>query len=295
MSPSKETAVKLKNCPLARTIALAVALALPGSVFAQNVTVPEGTRVFVELDQQVTSKRKHNRPGNIVKAHVWRDVVINGRTVIHSGSPVIVKISDIKPAKVAGQKGTVELEALQVSSVDGSDIQLSGGYGQSGKGRMALSITLAVVVFIPLIFIKGKQAKLPPGTVFDAELKTEATVRIPATQPPPVQPEPKKPLEISVLYGILEDQVDTKITAIPLQIQREGEPVYSAKVTHINEKKIKAIPVDIGDVSKVGANIWVATASVALKPLGKHFTPGVNRFVVEVHGLSDEVLFDLEL
>jgi hypothetical protein len=295
MSPSKETAVKLKKCPLARTIALTVALALPGSVFAQNVTVPEGTRVFVELDQQVTSKKKHNSPGNIVKAHVWRDVVIDGRTVIETGSSVIVKISAIKPAKIAGQKGAVELEALQVSSVDGSDVQLSGGYGQSGKGRMALAITLAVVVFIPLIFIKGKQAKLPPGTVFDAELKAETTVRIPADQPPPVKPEPKKQLEVSVLYEILEEQVDTKISGIPLQIQRQGEPVYSAKVTHVNEKKIKAIPVNISDVSKVGEKTWVATASVALKPLGKHFTPGVNRFVVEADGLSDEVLFDLEL
>lgn len=287
--------MKLTHGPLTKAMALTVALALPGSLFAENVVIPEGTRVFVELEQEVTSKRKNNRQGNIVKARVWRDVVVDGRTVIEAGSPVIVKISDINPAKVAGQKGTVELEALQVSSVDGSDLQLRGGYGQSGKGRMALSITLAVVVFIPLIFIKGKQAKLPPGTVFDAELNVEASVAIPASQPPRVAPAPAKALSVDVLYGILEQQVDDKIRSLPLEIRRDGEPVYEARVTHVNEKKVDPIPVEIGDVSKVGDDTWVATASVALKPLGKHFTPGLNRFVVEADGLSDEVIFDLEL
>jgi hypothetical protein len=270
-------------------------MAVPGSLFAENVTVPEGTRVFVELEQEVTSKKKKNPPGNIVRAHVWRDVVVDGRTVIEAGAPVIVKISDLKPAKVAGQKGTVELEALQVSSVDDSDVQLRGGYGQSGKNRMALSIALAVVVFIPLIFIKGKQAKLPPGTVFDAELDVPITVRIPASQPPRVSPAATKALEVDVLYEILEQQVGDTIKDLPLHIQSDDEPIYEARVTHVNERKIKPIPVDIDDVSKVGDQTWVATASVALKPLGKHFTPGVNRFVIEADGLSDEVIFDLEL
>ena len=287
--------MKLKHGPLTKAMALTVALALPGSLFAENVAIPEGTRVFVELEQEVTSKKKNNLQGNIVKAHVWRDVVVDGHTVIEAESPVIVKISDIKPAKVAGQKGSVELEALQVESVDGSDLQLRGGYGQSGKGRMALSITLAVVIFIPLIFIKGKQAKLPPGTVFDAELNARTTVRIPDSEPARVWPAPAKALAVDVLYGILEQQVDDKIKDLPLEITRDGEPVYAARVTHVNEKQIKPIPVEIGDVSKVGDHTWVATASVALKPLGKHFTLGVNRFVVEADGLSDEVIFDLEL
>jgi hypothetical protein len=160
---------------------------------------------------------------------------------------------------------------------------------------MALSITLAVVVFIPLIFIKGKQAKLPPGTVFDAEMNAQTTVRIPDSEPARVWPAPAKALEVDVLYGILEQQAEGKIVALPLEIKRDGEPVYEARVTHVNEKEVNPIPVAIGDVSKVGDRTWVATASVALKPLGRHFTPGVNRFVVESDGLSDEVIFDLEL
>ena len=135
-----------------KAIALTVAIALPGSLFAETVSVPSGTRVFIELDQEVTSKKKHNRTGNFVRAHVWRNVVVDGRTVIEAGAPAFVKIGEIKSAKVAGIKGQLELEALQVTAIDGADVDLEGGYDQSGKGRMALSISLAVFIFLPLIF-----------------------------------------------------------------------------------------------------------------------------------------------
>jgi hypothetical protein len=278
-----------------KAIALTVAIALPGSLFAETVSVPSGTRIFIELEQEVTSKKKHNRSGNIVRARVWRDVVVDGRTVVETGAYVFVKIGEITSAKVAGIKGHIELEALQVTAIDGSDIELTGGYDQSGKGRMALSISLAVFIFLPLIFIKGKQAKLPPGTLFDATVTNETEIKISDSQPPPVKPEITSPLKVEVLYEILEQQVEEKITSIPLQIQMDGEPIYTAQITRVNDSKIKPIPLEIDDVSKVGDNIWVATATADLKPLGKHFTRGINRFVVDVDGTTDEVMLDLEL
>ncbi|PJA41279.1 MAG: hypothetical protein CO182_06940, partial [Lysobacterales bacterium CG_4_9_14_3_um_filter_62_6] len=49
-------------------------------------------------------------------------------------------------------------------SADGAEVLLDGGYDKSGKGNRALTWTLFAVVAIPLIFIKGKQAVLDPGT-----------------------------------------------------------------------------------------------------------------------------------
>ena len=37
-----------------------------------------------------------------------------------------------------------------------------------GANHTALAVTLCALVAWPLIFIKGKKAELPPGTIFDA-------------------------------------------------------------------------------------------------------------------------------
>ncbi len=90
---------------------------------ADAVSVPSGTRVFIELEQRVTSKKKHNQPGSFVDARIWRDVVVDGHTVVNAGAPVMVRIGEIKGAKVAGVKGFVELKAKQATAVGVGDAQ----------------------------------------------------------------------------------------------------------------------------------------------------------------------------
>jgi len=268
---------------------------MPYVAIADTVDVPFGTRVFIELDQQVISKKKKNREGSFVQAHVWRDVVVDGKTVAKAGTPAMVQISHIKSAKVAGVKGHVELEALQVAAVDGSDLMLTGGYDQSGKGRMALSITLAAVVFVPLIFIKGKQAKLPPGTIFDAMVAQPADIEVSDSVPRKIHLGALKPLEVVVLYDILEQQDDKNLKAIPLQIRSNGATFDSARITRINGEEIKPIDLELGAVESAGEDEFVATADANLKTLGKHFTRGFNQFTVEANGESADVMLDIEL
>lgn len=287
--------MKLVGRSLFKATALSTALLLPGTSIADVVSVPFGTRVFIELDQQVTSKKKHNQSGSFVQAHVWRDVVVDRQTVVQAGTPVMVQIGDIKPAKVAGVKGQVELRALQVSAVDGADLMLTGGYDQSGKSLTALSVTLAVVVFVPLIFLKGKQAKLEPGTVFDATVAQPAQIEIPAARTETVKIRLPRDLEVTVLYEILEQQGEKKTTTLPLFIQLEGKPIESARVISVNGAAIEPIPVEIDELSTVGERTNTATGTVDLKALGKHFGRGFNEFTVEVGEDTAEVMLDLEL
>lgn len=291
----REEQVQIRRSLLAKVAAVSIAVLLPGAAIADTVSVPFGTRVFIELDQQVTSKKKHNQPGSFVHAHVWRDVVVEGRTVAKAGTPVIVKIGHIKPAKVAGIKGQVELEALQVTAIDGADLMLTGGYDQSGKSLTALSVTLAVVVFVPLIFIKGKQAKLAPGTVFDAMVAQPTDIDVSDSPPRTVRLQIAKPLEVTVLYDILEQEGDKKVKTLPLLVKMDGVTFSSARVTHVNNVEINPIALELGEVSMVGERQYVASATIDLKALGKNFNRGFNQFTVEVDGETDEVMLDLEL
>jgi hypothetical protein len=154
-----------------QAVSVVMAFLLPTAVFAQTAIIPTGTPVYGELDQQVVSKKKKFNVGDIVRAHAWRNVVVNGRVVIKAGAPMVLRVKHLKTAKIAGIKGDLDLEAISVRAADGSDIMLDGGYDKSGKGRKVLSITLFALVAWPLIFIKGKAARLPAGTVFDSAVQ----------------------------------------------------------------------------------------------------------------------------
>ncbi len=276
-------------------VAAVIAALLPAGAVAGPVTVPSGTRVFIELDDHVTSKKKRNPTGTIVTGHAWRDVVVDGRTVIEKGAPAVLKVSEIKSAKVAGIKGHVELEALQVEAVDGSDLTLTGGYDQSGKGRMALSISLAVFIFPPLIFIKGKQAKLEPGIVFDAEVAQQTTVVTDESKPITITIATEQPLEVTIPYDEIEAAGDRKLEQLPLRIRVAGDQLAAPKIVEVNETAIDPIDIQVGPATAVEGGFTTVDASVDLKRLAEHFTRGINRFTVRVGDLSAEVMLDLEL
>jgi len=280
---------------LAKALALALAILVPGTGFAETVNVRFGTRVFIQLDQRVTSKKKHNRPGSFVFAHVWRDVVVNGKTVVEAGTPAMVQIGEIKGAKVAGIKGFVELKALQVLAVDGQDLMLTGGYDQSGKSLMALSIALAAVILVPLIFIKGKQAKLETGTVFDAMVSQPAEVQVEDSTPVKISIGHTQPLTVEVRYKELEGNTKKDLKALPLQLTLEGDVIDNARVVSVNANPIAPIPLTGFAGRPCEEGCVCVDAEVNIKALGKHFSKGYNRFVVQVGEFTDEVLLDVEL
>ena len=278
-------------------VAFVLSILLPATMFAEKVAVPSGTRVFIELDQLVTSKKKHNAEGSFVRAHVWRDVIVDGRNVVKAGTQAMVQVGDIKGAKVAGVKGFVELKALQVPAVDGSDVMLAGGYDRSGKSLVALSVALAVIVFVPLIFLKGKQAKLQPGTIFDAMVANQVNVEVADAASVSLEAEETRPLTVEVLYDVLESEPQGKdeVKDLPLRITLEGDAIEDARVVKVNGTPVEPIPITVGQVSVAEDGYVTADSTVNLKALGKHFTEGFNRFTVEVGGFTYEVILDLEL
>lgn len=280
---------------LVKRLALALCLLLPGTLIAETVKVPFGTRVFLQLDQRVTSKKTHNRPGSFVQAHVYRDVVVNKKTIVKAGTPAMVQIGMIKGAKVAGIKGYVELKALQVTAVDGGDLMLTGGYDQSGKSLMALSIALAAIVFVPLIFLKGKQAKLEPGMVFDAMVSQPTEIEVGGSPTATAQIESPKPLTVTVLYEELEGTPDKDIKTLPMLLAIDEANLTSAQVIEVNGTPIDPIPITVieGILDDKGNQSY--RGEVILKALGKHFTRGFNRFTVKVGDATDEVTLDIEL
>lgn len=269
-----------------------LAVLLPATVLpATTVTIPFGTTIFCELDQATTTRQKEAhavQTGDIVKAHIWKDVWVDGHVVIAAGTPVYAKVDRMKKARMAGQKGFLVIEVLNAQAVDRTDVPIDGGYDRSGKGRMGVTIGLAVALAWPFVFIKGKNVFLEPGTIFDAVVRASTEVEVPDRVPAvPVETSPD--FEVEVSYG--EIDLEKKIKELPLVLQIAEADLASASIVTVNGKPISPIQVALlGDDPDQDRY----RAMVDFKQLSKHFIRGMNRFEVQVGEQKAEVVLEIE-
>ena len=256
------------------------------------MTIPAGTVVYGEIQEQVTSRKGDTFEGDLVQAIIWRDVIVARKVVIKAGTPMVVKVSLVKRAKMAGIKGKLELRAFSATALDSTHIPLVGGYDKSGRGKMALAITLGALFIIPII-IKGKQAVLEPGTVFDSQVQANTEIEIEATTGTRRISLSRGPtLSVEVLYDEIPEKGELK--ELPLSLVLCGSPGEDAQVVGVNESEIEPFDVAIPSVV-IDGDCQTGTGSVNLKALGEHFTRGINRFVVRWGGVDAEVVMDIEL
>jgi len=269
-----------------------LAVLLPAAALpASTVTIPFGTTIFCELDQAVTTRQKEAhavQTGDIVQAHVWKDVWVDGHVVMAAGTPVYAKVDRMKKARMAGQKGYLTIEVLNAQAVDRTDVPIDGGYDRSGKGRMGVTIGLAVALAWPFVFIKGKNVFLEPGTIFDAVVRAATEVEV-FDVAPAVPVDAARDFQVEVDYEELD--LDRKIKMLPLIIQVAEEDLGRARIMSVNGSKISPVQINLlGDDAKKDRY----RAHVDFKQLSKYFSRGMNRFEVEVGEMRAEVVLEIE-
>ena len=153
-----------------------MAMALPASLAAQTIVVPKGTTVLAEFQQDVRSNKKETATGDFIRTRVVQDVVVDGEVVIEEGAELMLRVEYAKKAKILGRKGHLHFEPISVTAVDGVSTPLDGFYIRQGTGRKVVTATLAIAVAWPFAFLKGKQAKVPQGTIVEA--RTRRTVEV---------------------------------------------------------------------------------------------------------------------
>src|SRR5262245_42756281 len=106
-------------------------VAAPALVRAEELVIPQGTVVFGALDEKITSNAGKFRIGYPVDGHVWKDVVVDGHTIIRAGTPIELRISELTGKSIGGAGGSLRIMAVSVKAVDGTEISLAGGYDRS--------------------------------------------------------------------------------------------------------------------------------------------------------------------
>jgi hypothetical protein len=271
--------------------AAAVEIAAATTVHAAEVVIPQGTVVFGELEERVTSNENKFRVGYPVDAHVWKDVVVDGRTVIPAGTPLVMRIRDLDARSAGGHGGSIEIMAVSVKALDGTEISLKGGYDKSGGDRTGLTRALSYILW-PTGFLPGRQAVLDVGTVFDATIPAETSVHLPDDTLPTLKlPEEKPELAVRIVY----DEIDQKAETLPLEITLCNKPfTREAHVVAVNDKEIKPVLIAM-IVSKRGDPCHDFRGKVYTEALKKHFKPGINRFTVSMAGADTTIVLNVEM
>ena len=265
--------------------------AVPSS--ATEVILPAGTQVYLEPNEIISSKRGDNREGEIVLGTVWRDVVADGWVVIEAGAPAVGKITEIKRRNVAGKKGQIKIAAISARGVQGDDIPLEGGYHETGKSRVALSVSLFLLVAWPLIFIPGKNAQIGPGNIFDGEVAEDTAVDVSNSRMVTANAaDNESGLSADVMYDTIDP--DKKLKYIPIEIVQCGKEISSPRIVTLNGAPIDPLKLSLKS-AKTTHNCTTATAEVEAKPLLKQFSVGINRFEVESNGQRAEIIFQGEV
>ena len=265
-------------------------LVSPSVAMSEDVLMPRGTPIFGELDERITSNRRRFKVGRLVQGHVWKDVVVDGHTLIPAGTPMDLRISRVDGSSVGGGGGKLEIMAISVTAIDGTEITLSGGYDQAGNNRYGLSRALSILLW-PAGFLPGKRAVLDRGTVFDAAIPADTRITLPEGALPTLSLQDLPDLAVEVVYA----EINQREGALPLQLTLcNREFIRKADITKVNDESIHPVLVSI-IASRRGNPCHEFRGRVNLEDLTKHFSPGINRFSVTMSEVEVDVVLNVEM
>ncbi len=161
------------------TGAAASPLPAPGTAEAETLILPRRTPVYAIFIHDVSSKRTETAAGDVLTAEVYRDIEVDGKVVLAEGAELKLRVVEAQKRRMLGRKGRLVLEPISAEAVDGSEILLEGLYLRDGKGRKVATGVLTVLVAWPFLFLHGKNAVVPAGTVFETEVYDDTPVALP--------------------------------------------------------------------------------------------------------------------
>jgi hypothetical protein len=171
-------------CQLRKLHSLAVyfafCLCIPAICRAQ-IEIPEGTKVKVRLDQQLSSET--SKVGESVQLSVADDVTVGGVIAIKGGTAVTGKVLSAVHEKNLGRAGKLDFSIDAILAPDGGKVPLRYSPERNkGGNSTAAGIVTYILWGVPgLLFLNGHDAVLYEGTAYD--VFTDASYTLKAAAP----------------------------------------------------------------------------------------------------------------
>jgi len=166
----------------------AITFLLSAGLAAAQITIPDGTKLRVRLDQSISSATAEQGQG--VELSITEAVKVNDQVVIPDGARVTGTVTMAQEKRHMGRAGKLDFSIDRVRAIDGEWIPIRYTVNKAAGGSHAVSTGVltagAAVLFWPaapaILLIKGKDVTINKGVVFDAftdadhVLKTAGTV-----------------------------------------------------------------------------------------------------------------------
>lgn len=130
---------------------------------SKSKLLPNHTPVVIRNDENIDTKNIIN--GSKISFTIVNDVKDkNGNILIKSSTPVDANIF-IQKRNYVGRSAEITISDFHTKAIDGSYVPLSSSIAVNPDDKMVLSIVLSILVCPLFLLMKGKDAKLPEGTV----------------------------------------------------------------------------------------------------------------------------------
>ena len=260
-------------------------------ISSAQVEIPEGTKVRVRLDQQLSSETAAE--GQLVQLSVADDIKFGSVVAIKGGTAVLGKVVSAVPGKNLGRAGKLDFSIDAILAADGDTIplrySLEKNKGGSSKGAGVLTFALAGTV--GLLLLDGHNAILYEGAAYDvftdaayavkAEAPSAARAELPADAPSigevylldvanqtlkPLPDEPWTARADGRDAGIIEVSGDRALVRMV-----DDKPAFVFKIGNPENVKLYALTVEAKDKKKVGR--WFSLVHVVGKT--RQVSPGM--------------------
>jgi hypothetical protein len=149
-----------------------LALLVSTACYAQ-VTIPDGTKLRVRLDQTISSATADE--GQTVELSVAEPIKIGDQVVIPEGARVTGTITTAEAKRRMGRSGKLDFSIDRVRAVDGEWLplryEINKKSGESHAVRTGVITAGVAVVFWPaapvMLLMKGKDTTINKGVAFD--------------------------------------------------------------------------------------------------------------------------------
>ena len=158
-----------------------------GKISTDEVVIPEGTVIELQLKEQVSSETA--KPGQSIRLVVSKSVIIDGALVIPAGSTAEMVVTEAAPAGHAFKRAKLEVELKRVRAFDGSllsiipEANLVDDTDQEATTQLSVGESILGMALLPPVglaagfLVKGNQIVLEEGLVIRAALKADSAVR----------------------------------------------------------------------------------------------------------------------
>lgn len=134
-----------------------------GKLYAATQLVPSGKTVVFRVTENISSAKVN--PGDQLTVVVAMDVKVNGKIVIKSGTPGIVNVSTVEKKGGIGKPGSITVQAISTTDIEGNKVDLNGSLSREGKNKQTSALLLGIFIcFILLFTIKGKDGTITAGS-----------------------------------------------------------------------------------------------------------------------------------